>query len=590
MLRHWPLSQLSDDGTVLELEHHSLDSAPRYIALSYTWGQAFYRGDRSPSATYSVTLSGSAFPVQENLHDALTYLAWRVRKKGCLFWVDAICINQTDPEERSSQVAQMRHIYDHAFSVYVWLELPCDEEETRLAVEMMEKCSQRMDDDFKANNNQLLYATSLKLAERDSETAPEPGTERYRAWLGITNMFNDRPYWRRSWIYQEATGPAHTCYFCGGHSFGAHMISSALAMSIYFMNHPNLDSELCFGIFISGARDVDGFRRNGNFYNGAALLTLLNAIRPTSCTDPRDKVYAVRGMAEDLGAGDVVPDYSRSVEAVYTDVARFSLSQPSDGLNIFGHVVFPPADSTLMGCMHDGPRIPTWTPDWRDILGVRPFSERLNGQSGYYTLDTDEKAYRAHGPNPTHNAHVEGASLKLDGYYVDRVSTVLPMWEQDWQDMRVVKSWAPSNGDKLYCPTGQTFGLAFRTTIVADIQLDGRSRGNAVRWDLLHKKTDRLGPDEVACRTNTLYPLLCTCSYRRLCWTAKGYMGIAPAATQADDIVCIFFGGQVPHILRDAGEGHYKLIGECYIHGIMDGEAFEGPDFDPVNLKTFILD
>lgn len=295
-------------------------------------------------------------------------------------------------------------------------------------------------------------------------------------------------------------------------------------------------------------------------------------------------------MVEDLGPDDVVPDYSKCVEAVYTDVACFSLSQSSHGLNIFGYVVFPPADSRLMRWMHDGPRIPTWTPDWRDTMQIAPFSKRLNGRHGYHTLDTDEEAYRAHGPYPTHNAHVEGTSLKLDGYYVDRVSTVLPIWERDLQDTRVVKSWAPSNGDALYCPTVQTLDLAFRTTIGADIKLGGRSRGNVVRWDVLDKKTDPLEPDDVARRTNMLYPLNNTCLFCRFCWTAKGYMGIAPHATQAADIVCVFFGGQVPHIMRDTGEGHYELVGECYIHGIMDGEAFEDPDFDPEKLKTFILD
>ena len=55
--------------------------------------------------------------------------------------------------------------------------------------------------------------------------------------------------------------------------------------------------------------------------------------------------------------------------------------------------------------------------------------------------------------------------------------------------------------------------------------------------------------------------------------------GLAPHDSRAGDIVCVLFGCSVPVVLRkheDSGVDHYKFIGECYIHGIMDGEAVEG--------------
>ena len=64
--------------------------------------------------------------------------------------------------------------------------------------------------------------------------------------------------------------------------------------------------------------------------------------------------------------------------------------------------------------------------------------------------------------------------------------------------------------------------------------------------------------------------------------TEKGYMAIAPPGTKEGDMVCLVMGAEVPFILRplledDKGvmnkEQCYALVGECYIHGIMDGEG-----------------
>jgi hypothetical protein len=59
---------------------------------------------------------------------------------------------------------------------------------------------------------------------------------------------------------------------------------------------------------------------------------------------------------------------------------------------------------------------------------------------------------------------------------------------------------------------------------------------------------------------------------RRFTVTEDDYMGLVPAGTQPGDLVCIIFGAQTPFLLRPAVCGTYKIVGECYIHGMMDGE------------------
>ena len=62
-------------------------------------------------------------------------------------------------------------------------------------------------------------------------------------------------------------------------------------------------------------------------------------------------------------------------------------------------------------------------------------------------------------------------------------------------------------------------------------------------------------------------------------------MGIVPAATRLGDLVCVLFGGQVLYTLRSTGQDLYEFVGECYIHGLMDGEAFEQSDAQATNKE-----
>lgn len=58
-----------------------------------------------------------------------------------------------------------------------------------------------------------------------------------------------------------------------------------------------------------------------------------------------------------------------------------------------------------------------------------------------------------------------------------------------------------------------------------------------------------------------------------LCITRKAFLASVPYITQAGDCIAVLTGGRVPFVLRPTGDS-YRLIGPCYFHGIMDGEAF----------------
>ena len=60
---------------------------------------------------------------------------------------------------------------------------------------------------------------------------------------------------------------------------------------------------------------------------------------------------------------------------------------------------------------------------------------------------------------------------------------------------------------------------------------------------------------------------------RTLIYSQGGYIGLAPSSTLPEDKICILYGCHVPVILRPQADGSYTLIGDTYIHALMDGEA-----------------
>lgn len=94
----------SADAIKCELQSFALDSCPLYTALSYTWGPV------EPS--YTITLGGIDFGVRENLWNFLGQM--RSLAETRWFWIDAICIDQSNVAERNHQVQMMWLIYTQA--------------------------------------------------------------------------------------------------------------------------------------------------------------------------------------------------------------------------------------------------------------------------------------------------------------------------------------------------------------------------------------------------------------------------------------------------------------------------------------------
>jgi hypothetical protein len=116
-IRLLDLQASSNDKILTTLHTHSLNNAPTFRALSYTWGKP-YRNVRveniesPPEFVARISCNGKQVAVTQNPFDALSaFLNLGITR---YLWVDAVCINQVDLEERGSQVTLMGDIYSKA--------------------------------------------------------------------------------------------------------------------------------------------------------------------------------------------------------------------------------------------------------------------------------------------------------------------------------------------------------------------------------------------------------------------------------------------------------------------------------------------
>lgn len=303
-------------------------------------------------------------------------------------------------------------------------------------------------------------------------------------------------------------------------------------------------------------------------------------------TDPRDKIFALFGIAnKGHEKTPACPDYSRTVEEVYTSVARFLIGE-DHSLQILSAVQNASARSFL----------PSWVPDWR-VCSPRRL---LDAPQDYLN-------YRVHGDHLTYPVvtHMPDPNkLALGGVQFDTVRKVynagLSLEVVNECDRRSFHSFydrctiANTTGyDELYSPTQEDIEFAWLRTISAGLFLDGRhlepslARARYPLYMLWHRsdRTSNAPPKAVVEEIFSFVPLWT--EGRKVFVTHRGFIGLGPAEVETGDVVCILFGGNLPYVVRHLGEDRFTLMGPSYVHGIMNGEAYH--EIDRVKQQTFVL-
>lgn len=313
----------------------------KYEALSYAWGD--------PALTGSIEFPDkSSLSMAANLDCFLRHR--RQSKKPVVLWIDAICINQRDNKEKSSQVQAMGQIYTLASSLSIWLGPPS--EDSTLALSALEEYSYG------------LAFSKLSIASEES--------------VAIDRLLK-RAWWFRAWVIQEvALGGAGIKYnrmtvWCGLECIK--WVQLVLACSWMYSNALNMRQsfpavENVLKLDTLPSRSEDEVLGTAESYPGR-LLNQLSKHRNCSASDHKDKIYGLLGLwADTTNVGTqsgVLPSAAptvncdRSVEDIYIDYAYWIIIG-MQSLELLHHCQPQNFDSPMVGSL------PTWVPDWSQPL------------------------------------------------------------------------------------------------------------------------------------------------------------------------------------------------------------------------------
>ncbi|KAN0077632.1 Heterokaryon incompatibility protein (HET) domain containing protein [Elaphomyces granulatus] len=385
-----------------------------YGALSYHWGERLHE---NPILVQNSSDSGqgetTSIPVKANLYTALQYL--RRDDSDVLMWVDAICINQHDEEEKTAQIARMWEIYRKATGVCIWL-----------------------GEGEKSSYDAMKFITEIVDSESDDIFRDK---ERIPQWRDLANLMRN-DWFSRRWVVQEVALAEEANVHCGQEV--VHWDDFRDAISLVAIH-----SDTIQGLFetiedldtLSAKALVDItsniFRNNEEPAFG--LEYLVWALDAFECSDPRDTIFALQNIACETSRlkpenGDrqpPEPDYSKRPFEVYRDFVRWAI-QTSKSLDIICRPWALPeqmkGENKLNNSTKHDPsnRDPpaTCPPKRAERHPPRRIGQRLTSEKHAKRLPPKPHPPRPH-PKPTSEKHAPREHEKEDW---PSLSKTLPSW------------------------------------------------------------------------------------------------------------------------------------------------------------------
>ncbi|KAG7284278.1 hypothetical protein NEMBOFW57_010644 [Staphylotrichum longicolle] len=651
----------------LSLETTPLDLAGKYTCLSYAWGP--------PSPQKSVELNGCRFDLRENLYLALKRL--RLPDKARRLWVDAVCINQNDIHEREDQVSIMQHIYHTASDVIAWIGEDNGEPDRR-AIAFMKELSARSKSsihvDPEDSDSALGFARPTAPLDDESVDWLESVTPFGlvdSVWLDLAALI-DRPWFSRIWIVQEVVLGKQVMVQCGPHQFDwielfycaifvkehAEIIRAMAApdclkfhdpkKAAFYMKSLPMDRLLNATNRIDSVGYLASRRRMQTMVQTLAesafkqhlaqteqsnsppdtdqtpwtLHTLTTRFRPFASTDPRDKIYALLGIASEVLnlPASTFPAISYAPDTKVVDVLWEVITSELQDKRDLGFL----RGAAGLNCDNQE-GYPSWMPLWYHESG-----EGARGMAVQFAEVEDSAVgvrYRASGglKATVMGLDKERKEVSVAGVLVGRVKEggLGEVYDQDVEREErwaVRRRWAEMLGFGEVEKLAQVLMALRMNGQMGDEEAEERLEGvlgklpagaravysrfeGTVMASATDEGTQRLLYPPADAKVSGLAKMLgggkrprhfthpmqlnvegrvsTVCHGRRLfvCDKAGGSgqnFGLCPSKTQEGDFVALLVGSNVLHIIRQLeivdGLPVFGLVGEAYVHNWMDGQ------------------
>lgn len=612
-----------------KIHHVSLTSHPTYKALSYVWG--------NPTLCRRISIEGNILNVTENLAIALRHLT---KLLDTYIWIDAICINQRDDQEKGQQVNQMGKIYRQAAQVIVWLG-PSSEE------------SDRAMDGLNTYGREAFDAGALELTAPILKVWPDVGDDprlieiRSRLveiMVGATNSeecgssaapfpripfarLTHRSYFERAWVKQELTLGTELIMVCGEKTTLSLYFHAALIWyglwaiweidewrnkRLSRMPGPFTLEQLMEALQASGGDPqaahklneqavanpacVQFFAHRKKYHNPGNALPLMdylknyvwNGLGGLKASDPRDRIYALLGIAADADELGIYPDYSQDPELLYEKLARALIGQ--------GHV------DILTYCRSQKLKLPSWVPDWTALT-----NNTWSDDGTWSLFSASPTAPPRLKPDCGSSSETSGV-LQMRGIRIDAILECGSVWAAPLKaPFNLAAARTLFAEVKTFLGVAAKYAPAERTEAAWRIPVgDKETHPKSGQWQRATPKSGeeykvlatgegQLTEDEVAGTFS--YQTMMGYTYdARPFLSSEGFVGLCPKEAARNDVVYILLGGRVPLVLRPKAQAEgetqehasYTLIGEAYVHGIMDGEIFAQDNVD-ASVETIRL-
>lgn len=565
------------------------DATLAYEALSYVWGSDALQNQ------VDIECDGQVLSIGSNLASALMHV--RSESVTRQLWVDAICIDQGNKDERSQLVQQMDRIYANAKRVLVWLgEDPAGEADECLSL---------------IQDTNAILMDMLSRYEKVEDIPPiSYGKGSICAdplsWDKVRRLMSSA-WFGRVWVLQEI-GLARSAIIL----YGKYSMDWSQLVELMLFNTSRVDVGAHTGTISSGKiwdvyEDIWCTFKNETSWRNELPLTkslnqahssqcfteILNVARHYQATDPRDHVYAFFGHPS-AGEGWQLQsvDYSMSVDRVYLEVASHILMNDPQSWTVLSCVDHKPDSPSLCG------QRPSWVPRWEEGWHV-------------YTLGYQSMWYRAGGcgPEPFQaSLSRSGSSLSVQGVLFDTIVWTSESFKDEelkiepqrkgaplqrvWRELeqhQVISIYGPRSEDREYA-----YSLMLIAGRAAD---DGPAEDKPSLQKSVYQKYKNLfrtNPEdselslaERADETNEVRIYTVNqrraLHNRRIFLTSKGYYGVGHNLLEIGDKCLVIRGANVPFVIRKTQSAQqisqdsrqYRLIGEAYIQGIMKGEVFD---------------
>lgn len=559
------------------LSVHTLDDQLSYTALSYVWGD--------PGDTRPITIHGHEVQVTKNLAEALYQL--RSDQTGPL-WVDALCINQDNEDEKNHQVHRMSKIYRSAVEVIAWLSQ--DERITQKTFEVIRELAEMADSldlpDSGAIRAEYLYDNVELTKTMCTRLLHE--SRFLEGDLGLLLSLMENTYWTRVWTIQEVCLARSATLHCGANKIQLSDILEAtkilewLGVLVANIHNHTVDEgfqekvgslykpfEFVYSPQPPAFYISHYFNREGSSL-GHLMIQVVHETK-LECLDPRDRIYALLGLLEEEDRAKFPVDYAKPHTELFIQ-ATLSLLPTAYGSRALLHAGLAYRNE---GAEDD---LPSWVVDWRCTR------LRAEGLLNFYYLNKSASpSWDAIGDRKIAVRAAVGAEIKQVISSSKSLRDIVAFFEKVQRDHQLLREKRHVPADySLEAMTWRTWIYSFTHYSLENEICETFERSMQSSDSDSYPSVGELQKlEEYGKKWRIDAP-------RNLFITTEGSIGSGPPCTRPGDVIHAFEGVDVPLLLRPShphtgeDEKRWKLVGPAFVSDMITDDGN-----DKVTLRDF---